>query len=136
MKHDFSGIRVLVADDGAADRLLIKTILNKLGVTLIQEAADGDSASRHIQNSIMTQKFYNLVLTDWNMPGKSGLDLIAEIREARELDKTAVVLITSVPAGAKSGLAAKIGVDSLIVKPIQIFEFAQKMEVVLQKLIY
>ncbi len=132
---NISGLRVLLVEDNLADRQLIKSILKKMGIVQIEEVDGGRGASIQIQNSILNDNIFNLIITDWSMPQGSGLDLISQIRLEKKLTHTAVVLVTSVPAGAKAGVGLKIGVDELIVKPIQISEFAMKIEKLIQKLV-
>lgn len=131
MDFGLEKVRALVVDDSSSDRLLIKTILNRLGISQIQEADNGISGSFHIQNSIATKNFFDLVITDWSMPGKSGLDLLTEIRSAKELSSTPVILVTSVKAGAKPGWSDKIGAQALITKPLNFGELVDKIQLAL-----
>ena len=70
-----SDTRVLVADDSSTMRKIILRSLSAVGVTNVVEAADGDEAV-----NLFNAGEFDLVLTDWNMPGKSGLEVIQEIR--------------------------------------------------------
>ena len=68
-------MKVLVADDSGVMRKIIIRALNTLGVNDVVEAADGQQAVDLFPNSKV-----DLVLTDWNMPGKTGLEVIRAIR--------------------------------------------------------
>jgi len=67
--------RVLVADDSSTMRKIILRSLQAVGVKDVAEAADGAEAL-----SIFAPGKFDLVLTDWNMPGMTGLDLLKAIR--------------------------------------------------------
>ena len=68
-------INVLLADDSKTMRTIIRRSLESLGVTAVSEAADGAEAI-----DLFREQPFDLVLTDWNMPNKSGLEVIQEIR--------------------------------------------------------
>ena len=67
-------MKVLVADDSGVMRKIIIRSLNALGVTDTVEAADGQEAIDAFQKDS-----FDMVLTDWNMPNKSGLDVVTEL---------------------------------------------------------
>ncbi len=73
------GTRVLVADDSSTMRKIILRSLQAVGVTEATEAGDGAEAVAAFQPGR-----FDLVLTDWNMPGKSGLEVTQEIRAGRQ----------------------------------------------------
>ena len=79
---------VLVADDSGTMRKIIIRSLNAVGITSVVEAADGSQAV-----ALFKPGAFDLVLTDWNMPGKSGLEVIREIR-AQDA-KVPIIMITT-----------------------------------------
>ncbi|MDX1964929.1 MAG: response regulator [Pirellulales bacterium] len=115
------GTKILVADDSGTMRKIIIRSLNALGFTDIVEAADGCQAC-----SLFGEQGFDMVLTDWNMPGKSGLEVVKAIRAAGS--KIPVVLITT--EGEKSRVleAIQAGVSDYLVKPFEAEALRAKLE--------
>lgn len=113
--------RVLVADDSATMRKIIIRALAGAGVTDVEQAADGSEAVEKFQAGE-----FDLVLTDWNMPGKTGLEVLKEIRGSGS--KTPVILITT--EGEKSRVleAVQNGVSDYVVKPFEASLLQSKLE--------
>lgn len=103
-------INVLVADDSGTMRKIIIRSLNAVGVTSVTEAADGAQAV-----ALFKPGFFHMVLTDWNMPGKSGLEVIKEIR-AQDA-KVPIIMITTEAEKARVVQAIQAGVSDYLVKP-------------------
>jgi two-component system, chemotaxis family, chemotaxis protein CheY len=102
--------KVLVADDSGTMRAIIVRSLNSLGVSDVVQAEDGTKAVELFQPGV-----FDLVLTDWNMPGKTGLEVIQEIRK---LDKNVpVIMITTESDKARVVQAIQAGVTDFVVKP-------------------
>lgn len=114
--------RVLVADDSSTMRKIILRSLQAVGVPEAAEAADGEEAVTLFK----TNGGYDLVLTDWNMPKKSGLEVI---REIRQID-TAVPIIMVTTEAEKSRVleAIQAGVTDYLVKPFTADMLRQKLE--------
>jgi two-component system chemotaxis response regulator CheY len=102
--------KVLVADDSGTMRAIIVRSLNSLGVSDVVQAEDGTKAVELFQPGV-----FDLVLTDWNMPGKTGLEVIQEIRK---LDANVpVIMITTESDKARVVQAIQAGVTDFVVKP-------------------
>ncbi|MBN1396158.1 MAG: response regulator [Pirellulales bacterium] len=103
-------MKVLLAEDSAVMRKIIRRLLEDVGVTSVKEAADGAEAIKHFNAG----KF-DLILTDWNMPNKSGLDVVREIRS--QGSDVPIIMITT--EGEKERIAGAIfaGVSDYLVKP-------------------
>ncbi len=101
---------VLVADDDKTMRRLIVNTLEALEVENVLEAADGDEALEVFQ-----QNQLDLILLDWGMPGKSGLEVLEAIR-AMPCD-TPVIMVTAESEKARVVEAAEAGVTDYLVKP-------------------
>ena len=114
-------VKVLVADDSGTMRKIIIRSLNAVGITDIVEAADGDQACE-----LFSTEPFDLVLTDWNMPGKSGLEVVQTIRAGGS--KVPIVLITT--EGEKSRVleAIQAGVSDYLVKPFDTAALREKLE--------
>jgi len=113
--------RVLVADDCSTMRKIILRSLRAVGVRQATEAADGNQAV-----ALFRPGAFDLVLTDWNMPGKTGLEVVQSIR-ARDA-QVPIIMVTS---EAEKGLvmqAIEAGVCDYLVKPFTADMLRQKLE--------
>lgn len=121
-------IKVLVVDDFATMRKIVRNILKQIGFDDITEAEDGTAALRTIKNEII-----GLVVTDWNMPNMSGLDLLKKIRQNPETAKIPVLMVTA--EGLKENImeAVKAGVNNYVVKPFTAEVLQEKIETIFRK---
>ena len=119
--------RVLIADNSTAMRKTIKNSLNELGFTDYVEAEDGHAALREVGEDPV-----DLIISDWNMPKMTGLELLKVIRGHDNLKEIPFLMITSEGDYSKITEAVKVGVSQYIVKP---FEPEQLQEIVKQILV-
>ena len=105
-------IKILIVDDFATMRKILKNILKQIGFKNIIEADDGKSALK-----ILKKESFDLILSDWNMPKISGLELLNSVRSDSKLKNIPFVMVT--PEAQKDNIleAVKAGVNSYIVKP-------------------
>ena len=115
------GPRVLVADDSGTMRKIIIRSLNALGVTDVVEAADGEEAC-----VLFRQHQFDLVLTDWRMPHKSGLEVLESIRSSGS--EVPVILITSESEKHRVLQAFQAGVSDYLPKPFDVAALREKLE--------
>ncbi len=118
-----TNIRILVVDDMSTMRRIIKTILNQLGYSNIEEAENGKQALAKLKK----EKF-DFVITDWNMPEMDGLTLVREIRSDEELKALPVLMVTAEAKKENVMEALKAGVNNYIVKPFTPEVLKEKME--------
>ncbi len=104
-------------------RRIIKTILNQLGYSNIEEAENGKQALAKLKK----EKF-DFVITDWNMPEMDGLTLVREIRSDEELKALPVLMVTAEAKKENVMEALKAGVNNYIVKPFTPEVLKEKME--------
>ncbi len=125
---DFS-IKVLVADDFATMRKIVRNILKQIGFDDIVEAEDGTTALQ-----ILKTENIGLVVTDWNMPNMSGLELLQHIRQNPATAKVPVLMVTA--EGLKENVleAVKAGVNNYVVKPFTAEVLQEKIEAIFRKL--
>ena len=116
-------IRILVVDDMSTMRRIIKTILNQLGYSNIEEAENGKQALGKLKK----EKF-DFVITDWNMPEMDGLELVKQIRADDELKSLPVLMVTAEAKKENVMEALKAGVNNYIVKPFTPEVLKEKME--------
>lgn len=113
--------RVLVADDSSTMRKIILRSLQAVGVNDAVEAADGNEAV-----SLFQPGAFNMVLTDWNMPGKTGLEVIQEIR-AKDAN-VPIIMITTEAEKGRVMQAIQAGVSDYLVKPFTADTLRKKLE--------
>ena len=112
---------VLVADDSGTMRKIIIRSLNAVGIKSAVEAADGDQAV-----ALFKPGTFDLVLTDWNMPGKTGLE-VAEAIRAQD-PKVPVIMITTEAEKQRVVAAIQAGVTDYLVKPFTPDTLREKLE--------
>ena len=107
-------MRVLIVDDQPTMRRIVAKFVMKVGADECREAADGRDALR-----ILAVTDVDLIVTDWNMPGMSGLDFIRAVR-SNEATRTIPVLMLTTNDSREHVLAAlKAGVTDFVVKPFK-----------------
>lgn len=114
-------MRVLVVDDSGVMRKIIIRSLNSVGVNDIVEAADGQSAIDLFQGG----KF-DMILTDWNMPGKTGLDVLTEIRATGS--DVPIIMITTETQKSLVIAAIQAGVTDYLTKPFEANDLRVKLD--------
>ena len=121
-------MKVLVVDDFATMRKIVRNILKQIGFEDITEAEDGNAALRVIKSEPI-----GLVVTDWNMPNMSGLDLLKEIRSNSQTASLPVLMVTA--EGLKENVmeAVKAGVNNYVVKPFTAEVLQEKIETIFKK---
>jgi two-component system chemotaxis response regulator CheY len=102
--------KVLVADDSSTMRKIILRSLQAVGVPEAAEAGDGEVAV-----TMFKAGTYDLVLTDWNMPKKNGLDVIREIRAVNAT--VPIIMVTTEAEKTRVLEAIQAGVSDYLVKP-------------------
>jgi len=126
-------MRVLVVDDMVTMRKIIKTQLTKLGYTDITESDDGKNAVEAIKSAAASNSNFDLIISDWNMPNMSGIDLLKAIRSTPELAKTPFIMVTAEAEQKNIIEAIKQGVSNYIVKPFTPDTLQEKIKKALEK---
>lgn len=114
-------MKVLVVDDSGVMRKIIIRSLNAVGVTDTIEAANGQEAI----DLFKTQEF-DMVLTDWNMPEKSGLDVLTEIRATGS--QVPVIMVTTESQKGQVLAAIQAGVTDYLTKPFEQEQLRAKLD--------
>jgi len=122
-------MKVLVVDDFSTMRRIVKNLLRDLGFTNIQEADDGSTALPMLQNGS-----FDFVVTDWNMPGMQGIDLLKAIRADASLSHIPVLLITAEAKKEQIVMAAQAGVNGYIVKPFTAGTLKTKIDKIFERI--
>jgi two-component system chemotaxis response regulator CheY len=112
---------VLVVDDSRVMRRIIIRALEEIGLTDVVEANDGDEALVEFP-----KHEFMLVLTDWNMPNKNGLEVIQGIRAMGS--QVPILMITTESEKARVFSAIQAGVTDYLVKPFDAESLRAKVE--------
>ena len=121
-----SGIRILVVDDFSTMRRIIKNFLTDLGYTNVTEADDGKTALPVLKSGVV-----DFLITDWNMPGMPGLDLLKEVRSDPATKKIPVLMVTAEAKREQIVEAAQAGVNGYVVKPFTAQTLKEKIDKIL-----
>ena len=118
-------MKILVVDDFSTMRRIIKNLLRDLGFNNTDEADDGLTALPMLK----TGK-YDLLVTDWNMPGMQGIDLLKAVRadDDDSLKSIPVLMVTAEQKKEQIVEAAQAGVNGYIVKPFTALILKEKLE--------
>ncbi|BDX07722.1 chemotaxis response regulator CheY [Planctobacterium marinum] len=122
-------MKILVVDDFSTMRRIIKNLLKDLGFTNVQEADDGSTALPMLQ-----QGDFDFVVTDWNMPGMQGIDLLRAIRADDKLKHTPVLMVTAEAKKEQIVAAAQAGVNGYVVKPFTAATLKEKLDKIFERL--
>ena len=124
-------LKVLIVDDMSAMRKILKTLLGQLGIKNIDEAEDGKQALEKLRQN---PDKYDLVITDWNMPNMTGIELVQAIRSDEKLKHLPVLMVTAEAKKENVLMAIKAGVNNYIVKPFTAETLKDKIEQIFNSL--
>ncbi len=114
-------IKILVVDDFATMRRIVKNILTQLGFTNIVEAEDGKQALGKVMEGDI-----DMIISDWNMPNMMGIDFLKAVR-ANPNTKAIPFLMVTAEANKENILAAvQAGVTNYVIKPFTAEVLEQK----------
>ena len=122
-------MQILVVDDFSTMRRIVKNVLRELGFSNLKEAEDGGPALQILKTSKI-----DFVVTDWNMPGMNGLDLLKAIRADEKLKTLPVLMVTAEAKREQIIEAAQAGVNGYVVKPFTAQTLKMKMEKVFERI--
>lgn len=120
--------KFLVVDDFATMRKIIKKVLNELGYTNVEESDDGKNALPLIHAAHDAGKPFQFVISDWNMPGMQGIDLLKACKADPRFKTMPFMLVTAESEQKHILEAAKAGVSDYVVKPFNSATLKAKME--------
>ncbi|MBX5459665.1 MAG: chemotaxis response regulator CheY [Steroidobacteraceae bacterium] len=119
-------LKFLVVDDYSTMRRIIKNLLHDLGYANVTEADDGKTALPLLQNGN-----FDFLITDWNMPGMAGLDLLKAVRANEKLKKLPVLMLTAEAKREQIVEAAQAGVSGYVIKPFTAQTLKEKIDKIL-----
>ena len=121
-------MKILIVDDFSTMRRIVKNLLGDLGYGNTTEADDGKTAWPLLQAGE-----FDFVVTDWNMPGMTGIDLLKNIRGDARLAKLPVLMVTAEAQREQIIEAAKAGVNGYIIKPFTAVTLKEKIDKIFQR---
>ena len=119
-------MKFLVVDDYSTMRRIVKNLLHDLGYANVTEADDGKTALPLLQNGS-----FDFLITDWNMPGMPGLDLLKAVRADDKLKKMPVLMLTAEAKREQIVEAAQAGVSGYVIKPFTAVTLKEKIDKIL-----
>ncbi len=121
-------MKILIVDDFSTMRRIIKNLLRDLGFTNTSEADDGKTALPMLQGG-----GFDFLITDWNMPGMTGIDLLRAVRADSNLAGLPVLMVTAESKRDQIVEAAQAGVNGYIVKPFTAQTLKEKIDKIFER---
>lgn len=122
-------MKILIVDDFSTMRRIIKNLLRDLGFNNTVEADDGNTALPVLRNGGI-----DFLVTDWNMPGMSGLELLEQVRADANLASLPVLMVTAEAKREQIIRAAQAGVNGYVVKPFTAAVLKEKIEKIFERI--
>ena len=121
-------MKVLIVDDFATMRRIVRNVLKQIGFTTMIEADNGKAALK-----VLKKENIDLILCDWNMPEMPGIELLKAIRSDDELKNIPFVMVTAEAQKDNIIEAVKAGVSSYIVKPFTAETVSEKLNTIFKQ---
>jgi len=122
-----TNLKFLVVDDFSTMRRIVRNLLKELGFTNVDEAEDGVAALAKLRSTN-----FDFVVSDWNMPNMTGIDLLKEIRSDANLKHLPVLMVTAEAKKENIVSAAQAGASGYVVKPFTAATLEEKLNKIFQ----
>ena len=122
-----TNMKFLVVDDFSTMRRIVRNLLKELGFSNVDEAEDGVAALSKLRST-----HFDFVVSDWNMPNMTGIDLLKEIRGDASLKHLPVLMVTAEAKKENIVSAAQAGASGYIVKPFTAATLEEKLNKIFQ----
>ncbi len=122
-------MKILVVDDFTTMRKVVRNLLKQSGYENIVEAEDGVSALR-----VLKSQKIDFIISDWNMPNMTGLELLKAVRADSEVAQTPFLMVTAEALQENVVAAVKAGVNNYIVKPFTAEVLNDKIAKIVEKM--
>ncbi|MBI1194744.1 MAG: chemotaxis protein CheY [Gammaproteobacteria bacterium] len=122
-------MKILIVDDFSTMRRIIKNLLKELGFSNVSEADDGNTALPMLKSG-----GFDFLITDWNMPGMQGIDLLRNVRADPGIATLPVLLVTAEAKKDQIVEAAQAGVNGYIVKPFNAATLKEKIDKIFERI--
>ena len=123
---DLNNKKILIVDDIAMMRRILRYTLEQIGLTNIIEADDGKSAIKALKREKV-----DIIVCDWNMPEMKGIDVLNKVRSDNEFKDIPFIMVTVEDNKKNIEGAVKSGVTDYILKPFTVKTFSKKLEKIL-----
>jgi two-component system chemotaxis response regulator CheY len=122
-------MKILIVDDFSTMRRIVKNLLRDLGFTNTHEADDGLTALPMLETGN-----FDFLVTDWNMPGMTGFDLLKTCRADPKLKDMPILMVTAEAKREQIVAAAQAGVNGYIVKPFTAAVLKEKIDKIFERI--
>lgn len=122
-------MKFLVVDDFSTMRRIVRNLLKELGFSNVQEAEDGVEALNKLRGG-----GFDFVVSDWNMPNMTGIDLLRNVRKDPALKHLPVLMVTAEAKRENIIEAAQAGASGYIVKPFTAATLDEKLKKIFEKM--
>jgi two-component system chemotaxis response regulator CheY len=124
-----SNLKFLVVDDFSTMRRIVRNLLKELGFTNVDEAEDGIAALAKLRSTS-----FDFVVSDWNMPNMTGIELLRQIRSDNQLKHLPVLMVTAEAKKENIIEAAQAGASGYVVKPFTAATLDEKLNKIFQSM--
>ena len=118
---------ILILEDEPSSRALLKAMLKSIGYNSVSETEDAETALE-----VLKEKKVNLILSDWLLPGMSGLEFFRAVRENEAYKEIPFLLVSGQSEKAQVIEAIKSGVDGYILKPFSVHDIRKRIDQIFQ----
>lgn len=122
-------MKILIVDDFSTMRRIIKNLLRELGFNNTIEADDGQTALPKLRTGGI-----EFLITDWNMPGMSGIELLRIVRADNNLKHIPVLMVTAEAKREQIVEAAQAGVNGYVIKPFTAATLEEKINKIFERI--
>lgn len=122
-------MKILIVDDFSTMRRIIKNLLRDIGFSNTNEADDGQTALPMLKSGD-----FDFLITDWNMPRMTGLELLKAVRAEPSLASLPVLMVTAEAKREQIIEAAQAGVNGYIVKPFTAQTLKEKLDKIFERI--
>jgi len=122
-------MKILVVDDFSTMRRIVKNLLRDLGFSNVVEADDGNTALPMLKSGGI-----DFLVTDWNMPGMEGIDLVKAVRADDAMKSMPILMVTAEAKREQIVVAAQAGVNGYIVKPFTAATLKEKIDKIFERI--
>lgn len=124
-----TNMKFLVVDDFSTMRRIVRNLLKELGFANVQEAEDGIDALNRLR-----EENFDFVVSDWNMPNMTGIELLRTIRSDAKLKHLPVLIVTTQAKRENIIEAAQAGASGYVVKPFTAGTLDKKLKKIFEKM--
>ncbi len=121
-------MKILVVDDFSTMRRIVKNLLRDLGFNNTHEADDGNTAL-----PMLRKGDFDFLVTDWNMPGMTGIELLRAVRADAKLASLPVLMVTAEAKREQIVEAAQAGVNGYVIKPFTAATLKEKIDKIFER---